>query len=248
MAKPKVISKRQLKNPIDITKDRIIPIDCVRKLKHEWVENNSQNPSKPRKMLPNDVIDKCPGCDDGPIRWSNIRSKRKAGPTPALLTCNRQALGRCDYSGALNRSKRRTEGLEGGSRASSKKTSKQHKRANVNKLGKQISSRANASSISVPRKRKTSKQISSTVANEQVRKRAALAVAKRKHSNRPTNLVTFEPPNIIGKNTFNIRHRSISNNIYSSMPSNNYTRRLLVNNIKHPAGKFDYLSKQNNKK
>ena len=98
-------ARRNIKNHIDLSVVRVILSKNVKKIKHEWVEHMPDGSN--RKMLPDDIIDICPSCVDGPIRWSDVRSKRKAGPTSTLLTCNRQAQGRCDYSGAKNRSTRR---------------------------------------------------------------------------------------------------------------------------------------------
>jgi len=111
-------TRRNIKKHIDLDKVRVIPHVTVKKVKHEWMEVTANG--QLRKMLPDDVIDICPGCDDGPVRWSDIRNKRKAGPSSTALTCNRQALGRCDYSGAMNRSNRRQQQGGDGKKASTK--------------------------------------------------------------------------------------------------------------------------------
>ena len=160
---------------------RVIPSRIVKKVKHEWMEELPNG--KWRKMLPDDVIDICPSCNDGPIRWSDIRNKRKAGPESRLLTCNRQAAGRCDYSGAKNRSTRRNkaEGSDATSARGSKGGSSASKSKNHAATTKRKAARAGSSSNApATRRRKSaaSAQRQRQAQTHKISKTAAAAASK----------------------------------------------------------------------
>jgi len=59
-----------------------------------------------RKLDPGDLLEKCPSCGSGPIKWSAIRNKTNHNCV-SRLRCNRQAKGTCDHPSALRRTKRK---------------------------------------------------------------------------------------------------------------------------------------------
>lgn len=83
-----------------------ICLQYIKKRENIWFFE-MQN-GKYHKIKLTDLLETCPGCGGGPIKWSGIRNKRRS-QTVATLRCNRQGRGRCDYLNARRRTARRMQ-------------------------------------------------------------------------------------------------------------------------------------------
>jgi len=94
----------QENNRLQLASSRpVIALKRIIKQQHVWGFNENYSF---RKLDPPDLLEKCPSCGAGPIKWSAIRNKRNNNSV-SRLRCNRQAKGTCDYRGALRRTERK---------------------------------------------------------------------------------------------------------------------------------------------
>jgi len=86
-----------------------IRLESIKKKENIWffqLQNGNYN-----KIKLTDLLESCPGCGGGPIKWSGIRNKRRSD-TVTTLRCNRQGRGRCDHTNACRRTATRNRMLQ----------------------------------------------------------------------------------------------------------------------------------------